>query len=67
MDDWTLDEVRAIVTALRYCLETQPPGAVWGVKTISGELRHWLDLERKLAGRPAGAGSQQVTMRNERS
>jgi hypothetical protein len=60
MDDWTISEVKAIVKALRYCLEVQPPGAAWGVKAISTELRYWLgklaELER--SGRPAPAHSQ---------
>lgn len=59
MDDWTLDEVKAIVKALRYCLETQPPGAAWGVKAISAELRYWLDQERKLAKPGADSHSGQ--------
>lgn len=59
MDTWTLDQVRRIVDALRIHLEAMPSGNGWAVKQVSGELRHWLDLERKLTGRPAaGADSQ---------
>ena len=60
MDTWTIEELRAIVNALRVHLEAMPPGNAWAIKTLSGELRWWLAKERELAGKPAApAHSQQ--------
>lgn len=64
MDDWTVMEVRKIVDALRLSLEAAA-GNAWAVKTISHELKYWMDQERRLtragairAAPLAGAGQR---------